>query len=408
MTAPLTTLTLGARHWVASGAGGEALFHALEQNKAAHDLANEEPQIPEAFFSAGLINPHSSEATQERYQKLREQNHRYMGWLPGFSSTNQQKLELVLRQQAERAVHTIHPQAAPTLAGSILLRHRVALAQNPHRVLVVDDIDGLGLVLAENTEVLWQGTSPWNRAWLQQESSKRELQTHARFIEPGQSHGSCDVAILALGHPLHSVQALHNALDALKPGGHVVASVYGPWARWWFQHLQDWGISLLHQYREQQYRYLLGGHVIDGAGDLLVLKPTGNKVSVPPLFEQADSIGAMPHLWVDFDDLAAEKIMPGVMEQLADRLDKLGPYPEQNRTITEDKEYQMLAWCDVMGFNITGILATQPRHFFFSLAPYHPGLESAAMHAILQVLGDCFTRIRPLLTHSYLGENIVG
>lgn len=353
-------------------------------------------------------------------ERLIELDAMYARSIPGFLEEHAEALRPIEAMHARRRIFPVPREARFHLPFSTLRRLHGIMALAPQRVLLNDDIDALGIVLASSAAGQGAPVSvdiiepdARRRVWLSEERERWPgAQEHVRILSGDeaseQPSGDYDIVVVQVGHPALTATQLRYAFEQVNPDGHVLASLRAPWDLHFVQAMQAANIELVDQWREIDVPTLPGGFVLDGASDIVVLKrpAAGADALKPWQGDVSDHIEKQPYHWLDFDSLA--QTSDDVLEQFLDVVAWYSARPEFARSLVREEERQLATWFDDDGYGFTAEFVPGEAHLLVTLVPYDLQLEYAVQCAAFHVLGDKYTRVRPHRTVHWLQENIVA
>lgn len=330
---------------------------------------------------SALPVPEVREVTQDAQalaRRLATLDVMYCGVLPGFLATHGTRVERVRARAAQRGLPLALGERA-TLPSSIVRRALAVEALKPKRVALFGDVDQLAAEL-----------------------SCLEVQVLSANAE-AKSTPIADVAVFEASELAVTATRLEVALAAVGPTGTVIARLRWPWDRGFYEHARVMGVKVIGYQREVDHTLFPGGHVADGAGDLVLL--SGAIAAVPELPQPSTgglsqllpvSVDAPPYAWFDMDGLALER--GGTIEAFADEVAKLTGRAGELVDIQKYADREILCWYDTDGRGLVAELSREMSHLLVSYVPYDDVMDHAAMTAAFSLFADDDTRVRPRRT----------
>ena len=262
-----------------------------------------------------------------------------------------------------------------------MVRRAIAIeVLQPKRVVLFGDTDGLAAVLSGTSVKVVRADAP----------PSREVIADVSVFE------ASDLALTAA--------RLESALAAVGPSGTVIARLRWPFDRGFYEHARVMGVKVIGYQREVDHALFPGGHVADGAGDLVLLSgaiatsvpelPTPRSGELSQLLPV--SVDAPPYAWFDMDgvDLARG----ATLETFAAKVAEIsGRTPELSDLKRYDDKH-ILCWYDDQGRGFVAELTPELGHLLVSFVPYDDALDHATMTAAFTLFADEDTRVRPRRT----------
>jgi hypothetical protein len=326
--------------------------------------------------------------------RLAELDAQYMGWWTELVAGEERLADLEI-MHARRRMFEAPGTARPTLPASILCRALTIEALSPRRVLLLGDADGLGIALAV-PEVTAVVTGKLQRRWLATEAARAARPvTITGNLKRGEPF---DLTVADAGTLTETRRALVTAIEATRPGGHLLLSIRYPWESHVYPLLEACGFEVESYLREVSHYLLPGIHVVDGAADLLLLRRTA-AVAVPSAPETvAADIRAQPFALVELEGLDRDRLDSGAIDRFARAVEAYAPRPQEMRDSVRDAERDLLWWYDIGGFGFSAELRHDHAHLAVALAPFDPALEWVVLCSAFWTLGDTMTRTFPMRT----------
>jgi hypothetical protein len=349
---------------------------------------------------ADLLAEEPSGCDEQRRSRLELLDRRYTGWLPGLWSSAAGTIAATEERLSRRPF--FWPRVArPTLPASVVWR-ALSLAQlGGEEVYIEDDVDGLSALMTGGARVTVLEPEPVRRDWLATLSAEVQLLGELPDRE-------VDVAVVHAGPPAVTAAALERALRVTRPGGHIAVCVRAPWEWTLYPQLETAGLPVVSYQRAIDHWLLPCGHVVDGAGDLVIVERPRN--AMPPTIEtnDAERIRAQPYLTFDLDSLDDTRVDEGSMHRLADRVAELAPRPEDLREVHRGADRDVLCWYDDSGSGFTAELTRTEEHLLITFLPFEGQIEYVAVCAAYELFADDATRTRPLRTRRWHEETVFG
>lgn len=322
-------------------------------------------------------------------ERLRELDSSFGCWTPGWTPELLARRDAVLAMQLRRPAILDLTLPPPTLPSSTLRRALVIQELAPRHVWLDDDVDGLAALLAAEAQVSLPA-SPLD-AWLDDEVRR----AGGRALTRGESAQPVDVSLLSAGTPGHTAAALRRALTRTRAGGHIVVRARSPWELPLYELLEKAGLQPERYLRELDHVLMPTGHVLDGAGDLLVLRAEPG-VELPLLPDDlAETSRAQPFFWLDLDGLAPERLEAAGLGELADAVVKRSGRSEAMRFVRREEEREVSCWYDPAGIGYTAELNPEHGHLLCVFTPYDEALAHAVTLSAYELFAGPDTRSRP-------------
>jgi len=375
---PPKTLDVKWTQAVAAALAGEPLDEGFQQ--AAADLCEEgEP---------------SAEPDPHMQTRLAELDAQYLGWWTDLVGESE-RLETLETMHARRRMFETPGASRPTLPASTLCRAMTIEALAPKRALLLGDADGLGIAL-DLPEVTAVTRSELQKDWLDAEAKRAESSTViSDTLHSGEVY---DVTVADAGTLRETRAALGTALATTREGGHIVLSLRYPWESYVYPLLEASGLELERYLREVNHHLLPGGHVLDGGGDILILRRSAG-AELPASEETvADDIRAQPYALIEIESLARDRLDVGAIDRFAHSVEAFAPRPNEMRDSVRDANRDVLWWYDIEGYGFSVELRHDHAHLAIALAPYDPALEYVVLCSAFWTLGDAMTRTYPMRT----------
>lgn len=359
------------------------------------DAAAESVDLPGAEDLDAWVRPDSLAIDAWAQKRLATLDAMFTGWKPNASLAHKTLAE-VEALHARRRVLAPPVGAWPTLPASTLRRAELLGAVKPTRVLLIDDSDGVGLLLDPSVEVDIVAPAAETRAWLTREAERleRSVSIHAELP----TRGGYDLVWLPAWEPRVSSRWLAAAVTLTEPGASIYVSVRAPWEDYLFETASECGLEVRHYYRDVDHAVLPGGYPVDGGADLIGFDRTTNAKPPLELSSAEDVVRRVPHQHIDVYNLAPDKLGTDALERLADMLGAVSRSPEAVRDVSRDPERELRWWYDEMGQGVLVDLRRPKAHLRLTVLPYDPALEYAALCATLWTVGDEITRVRAIRT----------
>lgn len=303
----------------------------------------------------------------------------YTGSLPGFMKTHGERVERVREARAREGIPLVLGERA-TLPSSVVRRAIAIEALHPKRVVLFGDVDGLAAQLTGVSVKVVRPDAP----------PAREVVADVSVFE------ASDLALTAA--------RLESALAAVGPSGTVMARLRWPFDRGFYEHVRVMGVKVIGYQREVDHTLFPGGHVADGAGDLVLLSGA-IATSIPELPAPRSgelsqllpvSVDAPPYAWFDMDGLDLAR--GATLETFADRVAELSGRKAELRDLKIYEDKHILCWYDPDGNGFVAELSPELAHLLVSFVPYDDSLDHATMTAAFQLFADDDTRVRPRRT----------
>jgi hypothetical protein len=327
--------------------------------------------------------------------RLQELDRRFVGWLPGFVESHALELARAEEMLARRRWHRPPRTAWPVLPASVVRRAQICRELAPRRIYVEDDVDGLAVLLGGDARVVVaEPDAPW-RAWLAAAAAGAGRSDTVTVSESVALDGACDLAVIHAGAPAETCAALARAVAATRPGGHVVVCLRPPWDEAFWRHVAATGLRLRSCHRELDHYLVPPEHVLEGAGDVVVLERPDRVQLVPKAVAAALAVRGQPHVLLDIDGLSSGCLDDGALGRLADLIALTSPRPQAARLTARAGGAGLLRWCQEGGAGLTIELHRDEARLRIIFMPYDDALAHAVVHAALQSLGDAATRLRP-------------
>ncbi|MCK5690448.1 hypothetical protein KAI87_14310 [Myxococcota bacterium] len=345
--------------------------------------------------------PSSTSTTLERLTQLDEEE---LGWYPGLVANNSERVQKIRALHSENRIFEAPPHARPTLPLSTLLRALSIEKLAPQKVLIMDDADGLSLILQGVKETQVYTTSPHQRQWLQSlaEGSESHLPDFPETLPADQSS---DLTVYtSSSEPLSSFRA---ALRATRPGGHLLISLRFPWEADFYPLLQKAGLSVKTYYRDTEQHLLPGLFLMEGGGDLLLVQ-IPDSWEMPKELSEAECLPGLPHAWHDVDHLDLDRPGAKDIDKIADSLTLMSGAKEAGRRIHKEKARTVLWWFGENKSAITIEVNEENKHIYAAISPWDANLEQAFFCATLWCMGSSTTRARPKRTLFSPDNQILG
>ena len=303
----------------------------------------------------------------------------YSGSLPGFMQAHGERVARVREARAREGIPMVLGERA-TLPSSVVRRAIAIEGLNPKRVVLFGDTDGLAAELSGLSVKVVRADAP----------PAKEVVADVSVFE------ASDLALTAA--------RLESALAAVGPSGTVIARLRWPFDRGFYEHVRVMGVKVIGYQREVDHALFPGGHVADGAGDLVLLSgaiatsvpelPTPRTGELSQLLPV--SVDAPPYAWFDMDGIDLTR--GANLESFAAKVAELsGRKPElTDLKIYEDKH--ILCWYDDEGRGFVAELTAELGHLLVSFVPYDDALDHATMSAAFALFADEDTRVRPRRT----------
>ncbi len=312
-------------------------------------------------------------------ERMAELDRLYLGWVPGLWQRCGGLITGAQRLAASCRIHERPRHALPSLPASTAHRASVIASLDGEQILVLDDPDGLSLLLAQNKAVTVVETNGPRRRWL--ESQANRCNVRLTFVESLADAKQADIVVVSPSDP-----RLFEACALARPGGIIVATVHPPWGKLWKAFATDIGLEVFASHREVEYVLLPGGRVFDAAGDLVLHQRVGTLTPTRPL--------EMPSTyWLDIDS-PAHTGLQNPCEHLADALAGCAPWPEANRSLDRVGERDALWWSAAHASGLVAELWRERQRLLVTISPFSPELSFAAMAAVSLSLCDDSTRFR--------------
>jgi hypothetical protein len=347
-----------------------------------------------------LTNEKPSGCDELRRIRLEILDRRYTGWLPGLWSSAAGIIETTEERLSRRPF--FFPRVArPTLPASVVWRSLSLTRLGGSHVYIEDDLDGLSVLMSGEARVMLLEPEPERRDWLATMSPEVQLLWEL-------PNRQVDVAVIHAGPPAVTAAALGRALRVTRPGGYIAVCVRAPWEWTLYPQLEAAGLPVFSYQRAIDHWLLPCGHVVDGAGDLVILERPPN--AVPPDIHTGDAerIRAQPYLSFDLDSLDETRVDEGSMHRLADRVAELAPRPEALRQVRSGADRDVLCWYDDSGSGFTAELTRNEAHLLITFLPFEAQIEYVAVCAAYELFADDATRTRPLRTRRWHEETVFG
>jgi hypothetical protein len=348
----------------------------------------------------------NTQAFSSRFEHLKLMDERQCQWWLDCDDDENKLIQRILTLQASKILHYVGPTLA-VLAGSLLVRYLEVQETKPMNMLLCDDADGLGALLAGLGNVYSWTPDAYSQAWMYQEAQKDGVHERLFFIKPDAEIPKLDLAMITLGDPGNTVSTLMRVRPSLNAHGRVLATGFGPFRDWWKRRFTALGFSVCKELRESQYRYVPTGHVCDGAGDLFVLelaKETGVKFNSP----REMTGGGIAHQWIAFDELNPEKIERHPMALFRVFLSLLSAVKDVSYHIVRKDDVVEMTWSDSVGHTVTALLHTDERSLSVTLIPFSPRLVTLVQCVVFALWGDDYTRYQPQSSTFHVEDAIDG
>lgn len=294
----------------------------------------------------------------------------------------------------------------PTLPSSTFQQAQ-ALATLPGKTAYIDnDVDGLGLILAQTMKVTVRQDESLLRHWFMQTAEALGVQDNIEFRATPPRDQLFDLSVGHAGALKSSTMLLKQLLATTKVGGHLALQIRYPWDKMVEALLEAHSLPITNYFRDCCTYMLPGGFVVDGGGDLVVVQRTDK--SVPPDTKTVGAIGEPPYSNFDIDSLNPALLNAESMQQFFDFLTLAAPHIEYRYNLHKDGERDVLSFYDEKGFGLTAELRRDQGHMLLSFMPHHDSMFYAALSAAFCTLGDLQTRCRPLRTHVHKRELLFG
>jgi hypothetical protein len=329
-------------------------------------------------------------------ERLRALDRLYGAWLS--ASSQAPLLGAIEDLHARRRVYHNLERGWPTLPVSTLVRRNAITALAPGRVVLFEDPDGLGLLLAPAADVTCVVTSESHRGWLGQQAERLGVSERVRIAEAPPSAGGFELAVGTVSSPGLTHDLLTRVSGLLAGGGHLLLSLRHPWDGYVYPWLTSFGFEVVRYLRDVDHAYVPGGFSIDGGADLVLLRrsPDASAPVQPP--DEAASARAQPYALIEVESLSPERLGVGAIDRLIAAVDAMAPTPRAMRDSLRDAERDVVWWYDLDGHGFSAELRRDKAHLAVALAPYHAGLAAAVCCAAAWTLGDEHTRTFPLRT----------
>ncbi len=354
-------------------------------DEAAERLARAFPELVARRDDAGTT-------VAETLARLDEQ---YLGWWLALHPQAASRLATQRERLARPRLHGAHAWSA--LPASTLVRALLVERLAPARVLLLDDPDGLSLLLAGERQVTVLPCGAGQRQWLAREAARAGLTEAVELVSDPTPLGDFDLAVLSLGEPRAAHATLELALAAVHPGGRLVVAVRAPWARALYRLLAESGLTVRECLRDVDHAVLPGGFPIDGGGDLLVVDRPAH-ATAPARPSAAAALREQPFALVEIENLAAARLDGSAIDRFAAAVELMAPRPQAMRDSIREPQRDVLWWYDLDGYGFSAELRHDKAHLSLAFAPLEPVLLSAALSAAFATLGDAWTRTFALRT----------
>jgi hypothetical protein len=333
--------------------------------------------------------------------RLRDLDRRFVGALPGFLEDCAEEISFCEQRLARRRFFGPVRTARPSLPASVVRVAQILGELAPKRVYLEDDVDGLAVLLGRSAGVTVVQQDEWSRQRLRDEVLRAGLCSRVETAKTSVSDGSFDLAMLHAGPPRQTHAALTRALAATRPRAVLAVSIRSPWDEAFWSHVSASGLSLESCHREVSHFVVPPAFVLDGAADLAVFR-RGRNVKLADVEDAAIAqVRARPHLVLDFEDLAPDRLDAAALTRWADLLARTSPRPEAARHLERHGGREIFCWIDTAGFGLIAQLRRDHVHLQLMLAPYDPDLETSAVYAVFHTLADDFTRLQAQATRRF-------
>ncbi len=303
----------------------------------------------------------------------------YCGTLPGFLKAHGERVAKVREARAREGIPLVLGERA-TLPSSVVRRAIAIEALHPKRVVLFGDVDGLAQVLQGVSVKVVRPDAPPSREVI------------------------ADVAVFEASDLALTAARLESALAAVGPTGTVIARLRWPWDRGFYEHVKVMGVKVIGYQREVDHSLFPGGHVADGAADLVLLSGAvamgAPELPAPRTGELSQmlpvSVDAPPYAWFDMDGLDLSR---GVsLQAYADKVVEIAGRPAEVCDIKLYEDKQILCWYDAEGRGFVAELTPEMNHLLVSFVPYDDALDHATMTAAFALFADEDSRVRPRRT----------
>lgn len=334
--------------------------------------------------------------------RLRDEDRACNGGIVGLWTRHAIEINALTSMHVRRRLHPCPATAWPTLPGSALRRALAVWELRPATVLVLGDVDGLAVLLAQRCAV-WSVTfDSLEQSWQRREAKRHGVSSAvccllpAELEDPEASADLKEVDVCVIASSLGSATAaqLDAAIGRVRHDGYVLATVASPWSEWALAHLRARCLEPERIFRDTDWPVLPTLAAFDFASDLLLMKRTSGRAH--SLSKPTDRHDGAPYAWAEFCDLdASPASTPAGSHNLLNCLAEFAPVPEEHRFVDfTSRDTEEFAWIGRGGISLAGRLQTRRKELLVSMCPADPHLDYALTLATWLTLGRARTRRR--------------
>jgi hypothetical protein len=383
-------------------ASGPGLPPRLVDSRWLEDLAalahpspmqDSSPELAEALGSY-LIAQATEPADRLRLKHVQILDREFLGWLPDFAARSDQTLATLEDLWARHRLWHARTGAQPCLPGSLWYRQRMIAATKAKRVLMMEDPDGLALVLAGAHDVLVYEPEKRQMQWLREQADRLGVSARLSWQVQPENDDCVDITVMSASDLHATARLLAQAIKATRSRGHILLSVNAPADQWVYALAQQARLALVDRRREVDHRVLPTGHLTGAAGDLLLFERLPEAGLDTQEAGDPSFVATLPYWTIDFDSLDPDRMTVEIAERWLDWVGALSGVPAASFGHRAVGDAQVLWWYAVNGSGLLVHLRPADAGLLMLLLPYDRMLEQAATYATWTLLADEHTRLR--------------
>ena len=398
--------TIVAHHRELAPAFIDRELHAEMEGLALGHLDSVSSKAKEQLGEHLVDAPASSGASPIGLKWLRDLDSRYLGWSPDRDRA-QDELEDLESMQGRRRLVDVSDGIYPSLPASTAQCAHLLAELGATQIYLEDDLDGLAVRLAVNSQISVVASTGYGREFLLREAARAGVEARLRVVETPDV-GTCDLAVVHTGTPGGLRAGLARAWRATRPGSTIAILVRAPWDADAYALAQGLRMPGGAYHRDVVHWLVAGTGVVDGACDLVLFGRPESPDVPDSRVSLAKQRRAAPYLARDLTGLVLERLEGEPLTRFADLLGRLAPGIEASRAVIQRADRELLWWYDLSGAGLSAALEPKLGRLAMTLMPYDAQLEYAAICAAVQTLGGADTRVRPIRTRCASGENVLA